>query len=138
MANLTDEVIKDKLISLSSGSRTASADPAMADVKRNVSLDASEPDAWLRIMMLSASYLELCDKRGCNFVEKAPKAAVKHFISVLQPPKLKQRVEDALQLEESYLEEKCFECVEFVANKAVICEEFAPLQANSPGSEETF
>ena len=38
-----------------------SYDEAMADVKRNVLLDASEPDARIRVIMLQASYIELCD-----------------------------------------------------------------------------
>ena len=128
VANLTDEIIKEKLLELTGGPRTVSAEEALAEVKRNILLDASEPDASLRVLMLSASYLELCDKRGWNFVEKAPKVAVKHILSVLQPPRLKQRVEDALALEESILEDKYFDFIDFVAEKAVIFEEVMTLK----------
>ena len=66
-------------------SRSVSVESALADVKRNVRLDANKPDARLRILMLSASYLELCEKRGWKFVETSQKAAIKYVISVLQP-----------------------------------------------------
>lgn len=56
------------------------------DVKRNFRLDASEPDARLRILMLQTSYIELCEKRGWKFYETAQKSAVRHLITVLQPP----------------------------------------------------
>ncbi len=39
-----------------------SFDDALADVKRNIRLDVSEPDARLRILMLQTSYLELCQE----------------------------------------------------------------------------
>lgn len=93
---LTDKLIKSKLETFAAGSKKVSAEEAFADVKKKFRLDASEPDARLRVIMLSASYLDLCEKRGWKFVEKAPKTAVKHIISVHQPPRLKQRTEDAL------------------------------------------
>ncbi len=42
--------------------------------------------------MLQTSYIELCERRGSTFVEKAPKAAIKHLVAVSQPPVLKSRV----------------------------------------------
>ena len=128
VTDLTDELIKEKLTTFAAGTKTVSADEALADVKRNVRLDATEPDARMRIMMLSASYLELCDKRGWNFIDTAPKAAVKHIVSVLQPPKLKQRIEDALELEQSALEDKYFDFIEFLTEKAIVFEEVFPLR----------
>ncbi len=41
-----------------------SFDDALADVKRNVRLEVSEPDARLRILMLQTIYLELCERHG--------------------------------------------------------------------------
>ena len=113
---------------MAAGTKTVSAEEALADVKRNGRLDSSEPDARLRVMMMSASYLELCDKGGWKFVEKAPKAAIKQSISVLQPMRLKERIEDALELEQSDLEDKYFEFMDFRSEKAVIFEEVHPLR----------
>ncbi len=64
-----------------------SFDDALAGVKRNVRPDVSEPDARRRILMLQTSYLELCQRRGWTFVEKALKAAIKHLVAVLQQPR---------------------------------------------------
>ena len=108
MSNPTDEIINEKLEELAGGARTVLAEESLADIKKNVSLDASELDANLRVLMLSASYLELCNKRGWKFVEKAPKAAVKHIPFFLQPPRLKQRIEDALALGQSSIEDRYF------------------------------
>lgn len=60
----------------------------MGAVKRNLQLDASEPDACAYSMMQTA-YIKLCAQWGWNFVEKAQNAAVKHTVAVLQPLKLK-------------------------------------------------
>ena len=73
VTQLTDEKIKSKLETFAAGTKTVSEEEALADVKRNVRLDASEPDARLRIIMLSASYLELCDKRGWNSSKRLPR-----------------------------------------------------------------
>ena len=70
-SELTDELIKSKLEQVAGNSRSASVESALADGKRNVELDPNEPDARLRIVMLSAPYLELCGKRGWNFVENS-------------------------------------------------------------------
>lgn len=128
VSDLTDEIIKDKLSSYAEGSKVVSADEALSDVKRNVRMDASERDARIRIMMLSASYLGLCYKRGWKFVFKAPKAAIGHIISVLQPPRLKQRVGDALELEHADLAEDYYGFMDFLSDKAVIFEEVQPLR----------
>ncbi len=63
-------------------------DDALADVKRNVRLDVSEPDARLRILMLQTSYLELCERRGWTFVEKALKAAIISVLSCNRRPQV--------------------------------------------------
>jgi len=89
-------------------------------------------------MMLSASYMEFCEKRGWNFIEKAPKVAIKHIISVLQPPQLKSRIQDAIELEKSSLEDKYFEFMEYLSEKAVVYEEVLPLRkyrSSSQGSD---
>ena len=125
---LNDAVIKAKLESLSSTTKHVSFDEAMADVVRNVKIDASEADARLRVLMLQTSYISLCDRRGWNFIDKAQKAAVKHLTAVLEPPQLKSRVEDALRLEESDLKDDFFGFVEFLANEAEVCERFQPLR----------
>ena len=78
--------------------------------------------------MLSASYLELCEKRGWKFIDNAPKAAIKHIISVLQPPRLRTRMEDALQLERADLKDDYFGFMEFLGEKAEIFEEVQPLR----------
>ena len=62
LSDLNDDILKAKLQELAGGYRTVSCEQALADVKRNVKLDATEPDARLRILMLSASYIELCEK----------------------------------------------------------------------------
>ena len=129
VGDLTDDIIKVKLNELSSGSKPVSADEAMADVKRNVRLDASEPDARIRVLMLQASYVEHCKRRGWDFVNTAPKAAVKHLVAVLQPPALKSRVEDALQLEKNHLKSDFFGFATYLAEQAEICESFHPLRS---------
>lgn len=73
----------------------------MADVTHNVRLDSSEWNTRLRIMMLQASYVSLCEQRGWNFVENAQKVAVKRLFAVLKPRIVKKRIEDALQLEKN-------------------------------------
>ena len=86
----TDAIIKTKLDHIAGIVRTTSVEAAFAEVKRYLKLDALEPDARLRIIMLSASYLELCERRGWNFVENTPEAVLKHIIWVLQPVELKK------------------------------------------------
>ncbi len=81
--DLTDDVIKNRLCNLVGGSKSVSFDDALADVKRNFRLEVSQPDAHLRILMLLTSYLELCERHGWTFVEKAPKAAIKNLVAVL-------------------------------------------------------
>ncbi|CAN8068627.1 unnamed protein product [Agarophyton chilense] len=127
VSQLTDEIIKEKLSALSSKGRAVSYDEVMADVKRSISLDASEPDAFLRIIGLQTAYLDLCDRRGWNFVDKAPKAAVRHILAVVEPPELKIRLHDALKLEKSELEDDFFGFCEFLQEEAEICERFHPL-----------
>lgn len=138
VAELTDEIIKDKLDEIAGTSRSVSVESALADVKRNVKLDANEPDARLRILMLSASYLELCEKRGWNFIETSQKAAIKHIISVLRPAGLKQRMQDALELEKADLKHDYFGFMDFLAEKAEIFEEVQPLRdiPRNPGRSQ--
>ncbi len=64
VSDLTDDIIKAKLTERSSGSKPVSFDEAFADVKRNVRLDVAELDAQIRILMLQASYVEHCKRRG--------------------------------------------------------------------------
>ncbi len=90
--DLADDIIKNRLCNLVGGSKPVSFDDTLADVKRNIRLDISEPDAHLRILMLKTSYLELCERRGWNLVEKISEAAIKHLVAVLQPQALKSRV----------------------------------------------
>lgn len=108
VSDLFDHRLKEELQKLAGGARPVSSKQSIADVKRNVKHDASEPDARLLILILSASYIELCDKRGLQLVGKAHNAAVKHIVSVLQSPKRKTRVEDALQLEKVKLKNEYF------------------------------
>ncbi len=84
--DLTDDFIKNRHFNLVGGRNPVSFHDALADVKRKVRPDVSEPDARLRILMFQTSYLELCERRGWTFVEKAPKAAIKNLVAVLQPP----------------------------------------------------
>ncbi len=78
--------------------------------------------------MLQTSYMELCELRGGTLFEKAPKAAIKHLISVLQPPALKTRVEDALRLEKNDLKDGFFGFADFLADEAEVCEKYHPLR----------
>ena len=128
--DLRDEIIKTKLKELSSDTKAVSKNEALADVKKHVCLDASKPDARLRILMLSASYIELCEKRGWNFVENSQRAAVQHIISVLQPQRLKQRMQDAIELERVDLADDYYKFIDFVAEKAEVYEEVLPLNEN--------
>ncbi len=86
--------------------------------------------------MLQTSYPELCERRGWTFVEKAPKAAIKHLVAVLQPPVLKSRDEDALRLEKNDLKDDFFGFADFLADEAEVCEKYHPLRAyrSSPKS----
>ena len=128
VSSLTDAIIKTTLTSLSSRGKIVDYEEVMADVKRSISLDASEPDPRLRIIILQTAYLDLCNHRGWNFVEKAPKAAVKHILSVIQPPELKNRLHNALKLEQSDLEEDFFGFCTFLQEQSEICEQFYPLR----------
>ena len=91
-------------------------------------MDASEPDAKLRILMLQTSYIESCERRGWKFYENAQKAAIKQVCALLQPPELKNRVQDALKLEKNYLEDDFFAVMEYLAEEAAVCERFKPLR----------
>lgn len=128
VSDLTDGVLRSKIQSLATGPKAVSCEEALSDVKKNVRLDANEPHPKPRILMLSASYLELSEKRAWKFVETSQKAAIKHIISVLQPPKLKTRVQDALELEKADLKNDCFGSMEFLSEKAVVFEEVEPLR----------
>ncbi len=72
---MTDDVIKNRLCNLVGGSKPLSFDDALADVKRNVRLIFRSRMHAFAILMLQTSYMELCERRGWTFVEKAPKAA---------------------------------------------------------------
>ena len=87
-----------------------------------------EADARLRILMLTASYLEICERRGWKFVETSPKAAIKHIISVLQAPGLKTRMIDSLQLERADLKNDYFGFMDLLSQEAEIFEEVKPLK----------
>ncbi len=126
----TDTIIMAKLEEISGTVRTVSVEAAHADLKRHGRLDPNEPDARLRVTMLSASYLELCEKRGWEFLENSQEAAVRHIVSVLQPAQLKKRMQDALQLEKAELKGDYFGFMEYLADKAEIFEEVLPLHDN--------
>lgn len=64
VALLADKVTEGNLKELVCGTRQVFAKNALADVKRNISLDASEPIARIRILMLQTLYVELCKRRG--------------------------------------------------------------------------
>ncbi|CAN8069970.1 unnamed protein product [Agarophyton chilense] len=125
---LSDDLIKTKLLGRSGGVRSVSYEEVMADVKRNIKPDVSEPDPSLRIFMLRASYLDICERRGWNCVDSAPKSAVRHIIAVLQPPELKIRMQDALRLEKSSLEDDLFGFCDYLEEQAPIVESFHPLR----------
>ena len=135
VTDLTDSLIKSKLEELSGTSKSTSYEEALADVKRNCRLDSSEPDARIRILMLQTSYIELCERRGWKFYENAQKAAIKQICSVLQPPELKTRVQDAIKLEKYYLEDDFFGFMEYLQEEAAICERFKPLRSSISGSK---
>ncbi len=120
--DLTDDIIQNRLCNLVGGSKPVSFDDALADVKRNVRLDISEPDVRLRILILQIIYIELCERRGWTFVKKAPKAAIKHLIAFLQPNTLKSRVEDALRLEKNDFKDDFFGFTDSLADEAEVCE----------------
>lgn len=96
-----EDIIKSKLESLARATKCESAEEALAEVKQNVRLNTSEPDAWPRILKLQTAYSKLCKRHGWKFLESAPKTAVKHVIEVLLPPSPKTAIEDALQPERS-------------------------------------
>ncbi len=66
---LTDVVINKRLCNVVRVSKPVLFDDAPSDVKRNVCLLFSEPDARLRMLILKKSYLELCQRRGWTLVE---------------------------------------------------------------------
>ena len=131
VAQLDDTTLRAKLEELAGRARDVSPSEAMALVKKEIRLNAAENCARLRVMLLSASYLDLCEKRGWKFVENSPKTAIKHIIAVLEPPGLKQKAEDAVEMEIQEIQEsdklnyKKF--IRFVAKKALIYEEVQPL-----------
>lgn len=128
VSDLTDAILKAKLAERSGKKLKFSKEQVSADVKRNVRLNANESDAEFRIESLSASYLDLCDQRGWDFVEKTPKAAVKHIISVLQPPRLKEEAESAIDLLDENLKKDYFAFIDFLKKEAVTVERFIPLR----------
>lgn len=123
---MTDVFVKTLLQSLVRATKTVSREDALSDVKRNVRLDISEPDARIRILMHQNSYLELCERLGWEFVEKAPKSAIKHILSALQPPRLKSKIEDALQLDRADLKADIFSFLEFLSDESGKFEEYCP------------
>ena len=129
ISDLTDDIITNKLEELSRGSKPVSAEEFLADIKRNVRLDATEPDAKLRTLILQANYVKFCKERGWRYYETAPKAAVKHILAVLEPPQLKSRIEDALELEQNTLKKDFLKFMKYLAGQAEICESFYPLHA---------
>lgn len=122
LQDCTDDAIRTSLEEVSGRVRSVSVDADFADVKRHVKLDANESDARLRIVVLSASYLELCEKRGWDFLENSQEAAIKHIISVLQPVQLKKRMKDAIQFEKADLQGDYFGFMDYLAEKAEIFE----------------
>lgn len=93
VAELTDAIIKDKLQEISGLSKSVSIEAAFADVDRNVKL--------LMNQMLDIEYSD-CPHYTLSFPKNEVGSSLKvtkgdNIISVLQPPRLKDRVEDALQ-----------------------------------------
>lgn len=100
----TDAIIKAKIQDIIGSCKSISLETALTNVKYNVKQDPNEPDVRLRIIMLSASYIENCEKLGWKFIDTEPKSFFKRITSVLQTPRLKSWVENALKLEKSGFE----------------------------------
>lgn len=83
VSHMTEDIIKAKLVKLPPARKPFSAKKAIANVKRR---DASEPNACFGIIMLQASFTDLCKKQNWDFSEKAHKASIKHIVAVLEPP----------------------------------------------------
>lgn len=128
VSELTNELIRAKLEVFSAATSAAFIEEALADVSKNFRLETSGPDASLRIVTLSAFYLQLCEKRRWKFVEKALKAAMKHIILMLQPLCLMRQVENVSELEQSELKDRNFEFTEILFEKALIFQEVYPLR----------
>lgn len=90
-------------------------DPALDEVKRYLKLDTNELETGPHIMILSASYLELCEKRGCKFFDNSQKASINHIISLVQSPLLRARMEESMELDRADLENIYFRFMWFLA-----------------------
>lgn len=125
---LTDEFVKSKLEEVTASKKDVSYDDALSLVKSNIRLDANESDARNRIILLNAAYVTLSRKHGWSFKKDAPKAAIRHLLSVLQPPVLKKKVEEAVELDVNGIKYDYKKFISFLMDKAAVCEEFNPLR----------
>lgn len=137
VSELTDAILKAKLNERSGKKLNFSKEQVLADVKRNVRLNANESDAEFRIEALLASYLDLCDQCSWEFFEKTPKAAVKHIIVVLQPPRLKEEAESAISLLDENLGKDYFAFIDFLKKEAAIVERFIPMREYRQSQKNT-
>lgn len=127
---LTDAIVKCKLEESCDTKQEVSYEDALSIVRKKIRLDANEPDAAKRVIILNASYVTLSKKHGWTFKQEAPKAAIRHIMSVLQTPVLKKKVDEAVELDHNGIKNDYKKLMRFLKDKAVVCEEFNPLRAH--------
>lgn len=77
--------------------------------------------------MWETAYVSLYEKSGWKFIDDAKKAAVKPLLAAAQPPLLKTRIDDALQLEKNSKKSDFFGFCNVLADKAETCERYQSL-----------
>lgn len=128
LKDLTDAIVKAKLEESIGVKTDVSYDDALSIVKKQIRLDVNESDAERRIIMLNAAYVTLSRKHGWTFRKDAPKAAIRHLVAVLQPPVLKKKIEEAVELDKNGIKYDYRKFISYLKKKAAACEEFNPLR----------
>jgi hypothetical protein len=76
--------------SLGDTATTDTTEDIAAMVLRKVRINLQQKDCGMRIYQLVSDYLTLSREQGWTLIKKQPKLAIKHLISVLKPPHLKE------------------------------------------------
>jgi hypothetical protein len=81
-------------------SKLTTTDDIAATVQRKVRTNMQEKDSSMRSNQLLSDYLTLSREQGWTLVKDQPKLAIKHLLSVVKPPQLKEVCENDLLLDQ--------------------------------------
>jgi hypothetical protein len=111
--------------SLGEVSKLTTTDEIAAMVQRKVRTNMQEKDSSMRINQLVSDYLTLSREQGWKLVKDQPKLAIKHLLSVVKPPQLKEVCENDLLLDQVALRKDFYGFVKHLRKTAADADRWA-------------